>query len=192
MRWIRVACVILVLFTVGVVRGQSLAPNAGQIPSFELPQTGVEFVTGDTWRVGGETFRLFGVQSCLRGTTFTNAAGEKRDCGEASILYTAAMLRDARPRCAAIAKAVAPLLIFTVCAARIGEVALDLGTILITEGFAFAARDASGQPINAAYAVEEREAKQARRGLWAALDLPIPTTILLGAIRKSSGTVTGR
>ena len=29
--------------------------------------------------------RLYGVQACIRGTTFTNQSGEKVDCGEASL-----------------------------------------------------------------------------------------------------------
>ena len=146
----------------------------------------MEFETGDTWRFNNQTFRLYGVQSCIRGTTFTNSVGVKRDCGEASLAYAAALIRDVRPRCTAIARAGAPPVIYTVCAAHVGQNTLDLGTILITEGWAFAATDGNGKPIKFDYAVAEREAQKARRGLWAAPDLPDPTQILLDAARSAA------
>jgi endonuclease YncB( thermonuclease family) len=68
---------------------------------------------------------------------------------------------------------------------KCGRSTLDLGTILITEGFAFAAADANGKPINFAYAVVEGDAQRARRGLWAATDLPHPTRILMDAARAA-------
>ena len=49
---------------------------------FPVPLTAV-FLTGDSWTDQNVTFRLYGVQSCIRGTSFTNAHGQKRDCGEA-------------------------------------------------------------------------------------------------------------
>ena len=148
---------------------------------FDVPQHGVEFVTGDTWRFGNQTFRLYGVQSCIRGTTMTTIDGTKRDCGDASLAYVAAIVRDTRPRCTALAQAGDPPVIYTVCAAHVGANTLDLGTVLITEGFAFAATDGAGRPIKMAYAVAEAEAHSSRRGLWASPDLPHPTAILLNA-----------
>ncbi len=41
------------------------------------------FETGERWIAEGRRQRLFGIQACLRGTRFTNAAGVKVDCGEA-------------------------------------------------------------------------------------------------------------
>ena len=78
------------------------------------------------WRFSNQTFRLYGVQSC---TTFTNSVGVKRDCGEASLAYVAALIRDVRPRCTAIGQAGAPPVIYTVCAAHVGQNTLDLGTM---------------------------------------------------------------
>jgi endonuclease YncB( thermonuclease family) len=158
---------------------------ARQLPVFEIPQSGVEFQTGDTWKQNGQTFRLYGVQSCIRGTTFTNPAGAKLDCGEASIAYLAALIRDTKPRCTAVAQTASPPLIYTVCAAHVGANTLDLGTVMVTQGFAFAATDANGKPVNLQYAVAEGEAQKAKRGLWIARDLPHPTAILNKALRDA-------
>lgn len=153
---------------------------------FDVAFTGVVFETGDTWSQGGERFRLYGVQSCIRGTSFTNGAGAKSDCGEASLVYLAALVRDTRPRCTAVARSGPPPLTYAVCAAHIGQTTLDLGTILVSQGFAFAAADAAGRPINLAYAVAEADAKAHQRGLWASPDLPLPNAILARAARHGA------
>lgn len=155
------------------------APKIAPLPVFDIPPAGIEFQTGDTWTQGGQTFRLYAVQSCIRGTAFTNAAGIKHDCGEASIAYFAALIKDAKPRCTALAQSGS--VIFAVCAAHIGAQTLDLGTILITQGFAFAATDPSGKPVNFQYAVAEGDAQKNKRGLWASSDLPCPSAILRNA-----------
>jgi len=159
------------------------APKGAPLPVFDIPATGVEFQTGDTWTQGGQTFRLYAVQSCIRGTTFTHAAGMKRDCGEASIAYFAALIKDAKPRCTAIAESGS--VTFAVCAAHIGAQTLDLGTILITQGFAFAATDPNGRPVNFQYAVAEGDAQKNKRGLWASPDLPHPSAILRNAYQQA-------
>jgi endonuclease YncB( thermonuclease family) len=158
----------------------------GKLPIFEIPVSGVSFESGDTWRQAGETFRLYGVQSCIRGTSFTNATGVKADCGEASLAYFAALIRDTKPRCTAVARSGAPPLIYVVCAAHIGKATLDLGTVLVTQGFAFAAADAASRPVNFAYSVAEADAKAHQRGLWASPDLPLPNAILARAIRRGA------
>jgi endonuclease YncB( thermonuclease family) len=185
MRRVGLATLVLgsVLMAPGIGRAQTHGPPTRALPVFDFPQSGVEFLTGDTWRAGGQTFRLYGVQSCIRGTEFTNAAGAGADCGEASLAYTAALVRDTRPRCTAVAQAGKPAIVYAVCAATVGRSTLDLGTVLITEGFAFAAADANGKPINLTYAIAEGDAQRARRGLWAAPDLPYPTRILMEAAR---------
>jgi endonuclease YncB( thermonuclease family) len=153
------------------------------LPVFDFPQSGVTFQTGDSWSANGQAFRLYGVQSCIRGTFFTNSAKVRTDCGEASVAYLAAIVRDTKPRCTAIARAGAPPVIFSVCAVHIGSNTLDLGTVLITQGFAFAATDATGKTTKFEYAVAEREASKAERGLWAAADLPHPSKILIDVAR---------
>ena len=87
----------------GTSEAQTQGSPATALPVFDFPQAGVEFLTGDTWRIGGETYRLYGVQSCIRGADFTNAAGAKKDCGEASLAYTVGIVRDTHPRCTAVA-----------------------------------------------------------------------------------------
>jgi endonuclease YncB( thermonuclease family) len=160
---------------------RALAQSHTPPPSFEIPQTGVTFTTGDAWVQNGQAIRLYGVQACLRGTTFTNLAGAKTDCGEASLAYLAALVRDARPRCTPVAKIEQPSTTLVVCSAEIGGSTLDLGTILITEGFAFAAFDSNAKPVYMPYLVAEILAKQRKAGLWAATVLPHPVPILLRA-----------
>jgi endonuclease YncB( thermonuclease family) len=186
MRGLNRAAILLGLAIGSLWTGEAQTQGSTALPVFDFPQSGVEFLTGDTWRVGEQTYRLYGVQSCIRGTAFTNGARAKKDCGEASLAYTAAVVRDTHPRCTAVARAGTPPVAYAVCAATVGRSTLDLGTILITEGFAFAAADANGEPINLAYAVAEGDAQRNRRGLWAAPDLPYPTRILAEAARSAA------
>ncbi|MGJ0620496.1 MAG: thermonuclease family protein [Methylocystis sp.] len=169
----------------GVELASLRAQQPAKSPVFDIPQSGVTFQTGDTWSFNGQTFRLYGVQSCIRGTFFTNAAGRRSDCGEASVAYLAALVRDTKPRCTGVAQAGAPPVIFTVCAVHVGANTLDLGTVLITQGFAFAATDMHGGATKVEYAVAEHEASKARRGLWTAPDLPHPSKILIDAARAA-------
>lgn len=60
---------------------------------FPVP-AGAVYQTGDSWTDRGSTYRLYGVQSCLRGTSFTNAHGVGRDCGEASLAMLVALRTD--------------------------------------------------------------------------------------------------
>ncbi len=150
---------------------------------FDVPEVGVVFATGDTWTQNGRTMRLYGVQSCIRGTTFTNPMGAKTDCGEASIAYLAAVIRDTRPRCAPVAQIGEERAILVVCSAHVGSSTLDLGTILITQGFAFAALNNDAKPVYMPYLVAEALARRSRAGLWAAPDMPHPNPILTKALQ---------
>ena len=134
---------------------------------FKIPENGVVFTTGDTWEQNGQTMRLYGVQSCLRGTPYNNAAGATLDCGEASLAYLAAIVRDTKPACAAIASVAKTSEIVVVCSAAVGGSTLDLGTILVSQGFAFAALDPDKTPVYAPYMIAEIMAHKARAGLWA-------------------------
>lgn len=49
--------------TVGITPALAAPPEG----YFEL-KPGVVLESGDSWREGGQQFRLFGVQACLRGT----------------------------------------------------------------------------------------------------------------------------
>lgn len=141
-----------------------------------LVHPGVTLVSGDTWLEDGKRYRLFGVQSCLRGTSFTNAAGRRLDCGEASMAILAAFIKDTGPRCTPLATT--SDLSYVVCSAAVGNQTVDLGTALVSSGYAFAALDDRGLPANPAYAVAEQQARAARAGLWQFADVQHPALIL--------------
>lgn len=142
------------------------------------------FETGDTWVADGQRFRLYGVQSCLRGTHFTNAQGQRVDCGEAGVAMLAAMVRDLKPLCAVSARAAD--LAYVICVANVAvqghPTRLDLGTALITAGFAFAALTPDSRPVHEPYAAAQAAARQAKRGFHAFTDVPDPNAILLRAL----------
>ena len=171
----------------------SVAPGCAQARSpgwFPVPTSAV-YQTGDSWAVGDAAYRLYGVQSCLRGTRFTNAHGLKRDCGEASLAMLAALIRDLRPQCYEAAQIPRPKTIFVFCVAipteGVGKGArIDLGTALIATGFAFAALTPNGRPVHAPYLAAERVAQNARAGLWAFPDLPDPNPIIQRALRHAA------
>jgi endonuclease YncB( thermonuclease family) len=181
---------LLAPFLAGALALASPPPAAAQAPAqaqpaFGIPKQGVTFETGDTWQQGGQRMRLYGVQACIRGTTFTNQAGGTVDCGEASLSYLAAVIRDTSPSCVPVAQiAGAPATIIVVCTAQVGGQTLDLGTILVSQGFAFASFSNDAKPVYMPYLVAELSAKQAKRGLWAASDLPHPNTLLFQSVAK--------
>lgn len=65
--------------------GATCADEAAKQQSLVRCPEGAVFTTGDTWTFAGETHRLYGVQACLRGTSFTNGNGLRVDCGRASL-----------------------------------------------------------------------------------------------------------
>jgi len=167
--------------------GTALAQSPGWFP---IPANAV-YGTGDSWSNAGVTYRLYGVQSCLRGTSFTNAHGLKRDCGEASLAMLAALTRDLRPLCYSAAEIAQPKTIFVFCVAipTVGAgkgSRIDLGTALIATGFAFAALTPDGRPVHAPYLAAERVAQTSRAGLWAFPDLPDPNAIIRHALQSEA------
>jgi hypothetical protein len=151
----------------------------------------VVFETGDTWLANGQRFRLYGAQSCLRGTFFTNAQSQRVDCGVAAVAMTAAMVNDLKPLCSVSARAAD--LIYLVCIANVtvqGQVTrLDLATALITAGYSFAAFNPDGRPVHEPYFVAQVAANQAKRGFHAFADVPDPNVILLRAIRSQAPAI---
>ena len=150
---------------------------------FAVPQSGVTFLTGDSWQQAGQTMRLYGVQACIRGTTYTDTSGQKQDCGAVSLAMLAAIVKDTKPTCAPVAQLTAPAAgqvstILVICSAHIGNNALDVGTLMITQGFAFAAMANTGKPVYLPYSLEESIAQQSRVGLWAYPDMPHPNRML--------------
>lgn len=163
------------------VSGWAVAAPEGY---FDL-QPGITLETGDSWVAGGKQYRLYGVQSCLRGTTYTDRSGQKRDCGEASLLMLAAYIRDTRPVCAPVATSAD--ITFVACYAIVGSERLDLANMLIASGFVFAALDARGMPFHAPYAVIEQTARENRAGLWQFEDVQHPSILLSRAANERIG-----
>ncbi len=157
---------------------------------FAFPPNAV-FETGDTWVASGQRFRLYGVQSCLRGTFFTNPQGQRIDCGEAGVAMLAALVKDLKPQCAVSARI--SDLAHVVCVANVSvqgqAVRLDLGTALITAGYAFAALNPDSRPVHEPYFVAQVAASQAKRGFHAFADTPDPNVILLRALRSQTPAV---
>lgn len=156
---------------------------------FAVPQTGVVFLTGDSWQQAGQTMRLYGVQACIRGTTYTNKSGQKQDCGAVSLAMLAAIVKDTKPACAPLAQLTAAAsgqssTILVICSAHIGNNALDVGTMLITQGFAFAAVANTGKPVYMPYSIAEALAQQSHAGLWAYPDMPHPNRMLFSHSAK--------
>lgn len=152
--------------------------------TFAVPQSGLTFLTGDSWQQSGQTIRLYGVQACIRGTTYTDKSGRKQDCGAVSLAMLAAIFKDTRPSCAPVAQLAAPApgqppTVLVICSVHIHETALDIGTMLITQGFAFAALTSTGKPVYLPYSIDEAIAQQARAGLWAYPDVPHPNRLLI-------------
>lgn len=167
------------------------AGAAGEGDAFSIPREGVAFLTGDSWIQGGYTIRLYGVQACLRGKTYTDHAGQAQDCGAVSMAMLAALIRDTNPVCRPIASLTAdgsaqPPTVLAICTVQLGGRALDLGSMMITQGFAFAALANGGKPVYIPYQIEESIAQAARAGLWAFDDLPHPSRDLLGIVQPQS------
>jgi endonuclease YncB( thermonuclease family) len=163
---------------------------AQPIPSSWSPiPVNAVFQTGDSWTDRGITYRLYGVQSCLRGTSFTNAHGLKRDCGEASLAMLIALMRDLQPQCYDAADVPETQTVFVFCVAQpsAGAAAgsrIDLGTALIATGYAFAALTPDGKPLHPTYFVAQLVAQRSKAGLWAFADLPEPNAIILRSLRS--------
>ncbi|NKL21090.1 thermonuclease family protein [Rhizobium leguminosarum] len=154
-----------------------LPATAGAAPDgyFDL-LPGVTLESGDTWISNGERFRLYGVQACLRGTSYTNKSGGKRDCGKVSLAVFAAYIKDTKPVCAPVAKRGG--IAYVVCYATVGKDRLDLANILITGGYAFAALNSEGMPYHVPYAVAEQIARDKRAGLWQFENVQHPAILL--------------
>ncbi|GLS18045.1 succinoglycan biosynthesis protein exoi [Labrys miyagiensis] len=178
------------LACLGLIAGMPMQAQGEPAQPFAVPQSGVTLITGDTWQQNGLQMRLYGVQSCIRGTQYTNPAGARLDCGEASAVMLGALIKDTRPACTPIAQINGtaesePATILVVCTAHVGANNLDLGTIMITQGYAFAAFTLAGKPVYTPYIVAEAAAKNAKVGLWAAQDLQDPNAILFNAVNAS-------
>lgn len=136
-----------------------------------------QFETGDTWISNGRRYRLYGLQSCLRGTNITVSAGVVRDCGELDLIMVQALIRDTRPVCATI-KDLDQNNAVVACQTTTGQHRYDLATYMIAQGWGFAAVDGAGRLIVPGYRTAEEAARSARAGLWAYPDMPHPVSLL--------------
>ena len=159
--------------------GPALAAPDGY---FDL-KPGITLVSGDTWRHAGRTYRLYGVQSCLRGTFYTAERGKKVDCGDSAIAVLAAYIKDTKPLCAPVARSAS--VTYVSCYVMMGNDRLDLGTMLISTGWGFAALNTNGEPYQMSYLVTEQAAKDAQKGLWQYPDLQHPSIIVSSQAQKA-------
>jgi endonuclease YncB( thermonuclease family) len=169
----------------------TLPPAYGQqvASSFAVPKN-ITLQTGDTWESDGQVYRLYGVQSCIRGSIAIDAAGNKRDCGSLSLAQLGGLFQTAAVTCQPIGRARDDA-IFAVCAAEIEGSTIDVGTAMISSGFAFAATYPDGNAVNMGYVVAELTAKSAREGLWA-YKFPHPVQALLQTSQPTATKGAGR
>lgn len=168
------ACV-LALFLIDVIGSPALAQEPAE--KVLAVSKNIEFQTGDSWKDNGSLYRLYGVQSCLRGTFAVKANGEKADCGNASLAQLAALFSTAEVSCQPVAIA-RDKAIFVVCGAQLSSDTIDVGTALISTGYAFAATNLQGQAVNQSYLVAELDAKMKGAGLWG-MSFEHPVQLLL-------------
>ncbi|RZS76905.1 endonuclease YncB(thermonuclease family) [Phyllobacterium myrsinacearum] len=153
-------------------------PHSGAVlpEPFPFPPDAA-FETGDTWPSHGKRYRLYGVQSCIRGTRIIVSGNVKRDCGALNILMVQAIVKDTIPTCSVI-RTIDEYNALVICQTRAGTRSYDLASLLIARGWGFAAIDETRKLIVPAYRMLEEAARQARAGLWAYSDLPHPLGIL--------------
>ena len=159
-------------------------------PQWFTVSPGAYFETGDTWTNGGKRFQLYGVQSCLRGARFTNNNGQVRDCGDASMAVLISLIRDLRPLCYEAARRPDINTAYVFCFATMTQgpakgSRIDLGTALISIGYAFAALRPDGQPVHAPYYAAQLVAQRDNLGLWAFSDVPNPNIAIIRAYQQS-------
>lgn len=190
----------LMLFAGSATAQQARPPDQGQagrtLQWFPIPADAT-YVTGDTWTSAGSTFRLYGVQACLRGTQFTNGQGARIDCGEASLTMLASLVRDLSPQCYVVSSRPEARSHIVSCVAVLTKGAssgsrLDLGTTLIATGWAFAALTVDAKPVHEPYLVAQVAAQKSRRGLWQFNDVPDPNIAILRAMRQGSNAPSGQ
>jgi len=107
-------------------QAQDASESAAQTP-FAVSKS-AQLLTGDTWRDGDHLFRLYGVQSCLRGTSAEQPNGNKIDCGNTSLAHLAALFDSAAVTCQPIGYALDKA-VFVVCGAQLnGEASSSDGS----------------------------------------------------------------
>ncbi|MBZ9709542.1 thermonuclease family protein [Mesorhizobium sp. ESP7-2] len=154
-----------VLAALGLCASAQAQDASDAVPTPFAVSKSAQLLTGDTWRDGDQLFRLYGVQSCLRGTSAEEPSGNKMDCGNTSLAHLAALFDSAAVTCQPIGYALDKA-VFVVCGAQLNGETIDVGTALIATGYAFAATTAKGKAVDENYLVAEINAKMKRAGLW--------------------------
>lgn len=155
------------------------------VPTKQAPATSqftpfpddASFETGDAWVSKAKRYRLYGLQSCIRGTQVTISYGVKRDCGELNLIIAQALIRDTKPVCKSI-MSLDEHNDVVVCQTTAGNRGYDLATYMIAQGWGFAAVAGNGTFVVPAYRTAEETARETRSGLWAYSDMPHPLSIL--------------
>lgn len=155
------------------------------VPTKQAPATSqftpfpddASFETGDTWVSKGKRFRLYGLQSCIRGTQVTISQGVKRDCGELNLIMAQALIRDTKPVCTSI-RSLDEHNDVVICQTTAGNRGYDLATYMIAQGWGFAAVAGNGTFVVPAYRTAEETARETRSGFWAYSDMPHPLSVL--------------
>lgn len=137
---------------------------------------GVALESGDSWIEGGTRSRLFGVQACLRGRSYTDKFDARRESGEASLNVLAARISDAKPPHARLAPSGDTILIsrFVV----IGSDRLVIANLTISSGFVFASLDGNRLPHHLPYALAGQTARENGAGRWQFFDAQHPAVLL--------------
>jgi endonuclease YncB( thermonuclease family) len=134
------------------------APRIGPPPAIGATVTGrAHVVDGDSLEVAGERVRLFGIDAPEGRQTCRDAAGRPYGCGHEARRALANEIAGRTVSCTPVEhdryeRSVA------LCSAR----GRDLGEAMVRSGYAFDLP----QHSRGRYAAAEREARDARRGLW--------------------------
>lgn len=163
---IKLAILVAVMIGPTAVAHAQTDPVAKDAPAPIAVSKSVQLLTGDTWRDENTLYRLYGVQACLRGTAATDGNGKKDDCGNLSLARLAALFSTATVTCQPIGYAIDKAT-FVVCAADLDGNTIDVGTALISTGYAFAAMNRKGEAVSTNYLIAEINAKMEHDGLWA-------------------------
>ena len=168
------------LFATGIITATAVGAARPACAEAAFPVTSpIIYQSGDSWSQQGRSFRLYGVQACIRGTSFIATSGEKGDCGAASVAMLAGLFKNLRVNCTPVAPSQDNATI-VICAGASNDRPLDIGAAMISAGFAFAAEKPGGAPVSLAYFASEIRAHADRVGLWGAASFTHPVQVLRG------------
>ncbi|MFD3190588.1 thermonuclease family protein [Sedimentitalea sp. HM32M-2] len=117
----------------------------------------VRVIDADTWDVGGQRVRLFGIDAPELDQTCRRASGEVWACGKWATDQVRRRYQGRKARCTALTTDRYRRIV-----ARCDALGADVGSVLVTEGLAFAYRRYSMD-----YDLDEKRAAVRNRGLHA-------------------------